>query len=275
MGDHSHYFIAKTRGFTLIELAIVIAIIGLIIGGILTGQEMIKNAEINDMIRQIDKYQTAAQVFRDKYQAMPGDIDNATALGVNRDASGAVNSCYTTGTSYDGNNDRVLDDFAGATIQNNGELANFWFHLTNTALIDEQVATTNPNCSAVQAAGQFYPEATFGEGMIALSHMGRFHFLLGYGGTHTAAFSGQAEGNAAGAAPNLLTALEAFRLDRKMDDAVPDAGRMFVITDYTATTATTGTLVVDATDNATNCIFNGEYNASYEPEACSLAVIAE
>src|ERR1700678_1068516 len=66
-------------GFTLIELSIVLVIIGLIIGGILTGQDLIKAAEARAQISQIEKYQTAVNAFYNKYGYLPGDIPNPYA----------------------------------------------------------------------------------------------------------------------------------------------------------------------------------------------------
>jgi len=68
----------KTSGFTLIELSIVLVIIWLIIGGVLTGQDLIKSAEIRAQISQIEKYNTAVNAFKLKYNCTPGDCPNAT-----------------------------------------------------------------------------------------------------------------------------------------------------------------------------------------------------
>src|SRR5450432_727787 len=79
--QHSAASRAAESGFTLIELSIVLVIIGLIIGGVLVGQDLIKAAEIRGQITQIEKYNTAVNTFRGKYNCLPGDCVNATALG--------------------------------------------------------------------------------------------------------------------------------------------------------------------------------------------------
>src|ERR1017187_10122680 len=66
-------------GFTLVELSIVLVIIGLIIGGVLVGRDLISAAEVRAQISQIEKYQTAVNTFRDKYGYLPGDIPEPTA----------------------------------------------------------------------------------------------------------------------------------------------------------------------------------------------------
>src|SRR3984885_3925644 len=65
--------------FTLIELSIVLVIIGLIVGGVLVGQDLIKAAEIRATVSQIEKYNTAANTFQTKYNALPGDVPAAQA----------------------------------------------------------------------------------------------------------------------------------------------------------------------------------------------------
>ena len=67
------------RGFTLIELSIVLVIIGLIVGGVLVGQDLIRAAAVRAQVSQIEKYNTAVNTFRDKYGALPGDIQDPAA----------------------------------------------------------------------------------------------------------------------------------------------------------------------------------------------------
>lgn len=67
------------RGFTLIELSIVLVIIGLIVGGVLVGQDLIRAAAVRGQISQIEKYKTAANTFLGKYGYLPGDIKDPDA----------------------------------------------------------------------------------------------------------------------------------------------------------------------------------------------------
>ena len=70
-------------GFTLIEMAIVLVVIGLLAGAVLVGQSLIGAAAVRAQITQIEKYNTAANTFYSKYDALPGDIPAAlvTQLG--------------------------------------------------------------------------------------------------------------------------------------------------------------------------------------------------
>jgi len=67
-------------GFTLIELSIVLVIIGLIIGGILVGRDLVHAAEIRAVAKDLQSYETAYNTFRLKYNCLPGDCPNATDL---------------------------------------------------------------------------------------------------------------------------------------------------------------------------------------------------
>ncbi|MGQ9859413.1 MAG: type II secretion system protein [Thermodesulfobacteriota bacterium] len=61
------------RGFTLVEIAIVLVIIGLLLGAILKGQEMIKSAKIKRVVKQADELRAAAYTYQDLYKYLPGD----------------------------------------------------------------------------------------------------------------------------------------------------------------------------------------------------------
>jgi prepilin-type N-terminal cleavage/methylation domain-containing protein len=67
-------------GFTLVEIAIVLVIIGLLLGGILKGQEMITQAKIKNVINDFNGIAAATASYQDRYRAMPGDELEATTL---------------------------------------------------------------------------------------------------------------------------------------------------------------------------------------------------
>src|SRR5215467_6743012 len=69
----------KQAGFTLVEIAIVLVIIGLLLGGILKGQEMIAQARIKNAINDFNGVTVAVTSYQDRYRALPGDDKNATA----------------------------------------------------------------------------------------------------------------------------------------------------------------------------------------------------
>lgn len=69
----------RQRGFTLIEIAIVLVIIGLLLGGVLKGQELITGARVRNLIAQQDGIKAAYFGFLDRYRGLPGDYNQAVA----------------------------------------------------------------------------------------------------------------------------------------------------------------------------------------------------
>jgi prepilin-type N-terminal cleavage/methylation domain-containing protein len=77
--------INKQKGFTLVEIAIVLVIIGLLLGGILKGQELINSARVRNLADQNSGIQAAYYGFIDRYRQVPGDFiaaDATAAMGV-------------------------------------------------------------------------------------------------------------------------------------------------------------------------------------------------
>src|SRR3954464_8478498 len=88
------------RGFTLVEIAIVLVIIGLLLGGILKGQEMITQAKIKNVIADMTGVSAAMYGYLDRYKALPGDDKNATRWGLAVPASsgnGVIEGTYVDG----------------------------------------------------------------------------------------------------------------------------------------------------------------------------------
>ncbi|MCL2656798.1 MAG: prepilin-type N-terminal cleavage/methylation domain-containing protein [Betaproteobacteria bacterium] len=69
----------KQAGFTLVEIAIVLVIIGLLLGGVLKGQELIESAKVKNIAQDMRSIAVAVMSYQDKYRAMPGDDPNARA----------------------------------------------------------------------------------------------------------------------------------------------------------------------------------------------------
>ena len=120
------------KGFTLVELAIVMTIIGLLIGGILKGQELMQNARATATIARVRAFESAVTTFRDTYSAVPGDMLNAQnrlpncTVRCNPFATGAGNNIVGSLTWSTGwaNQFEALP----ATSQL-GESNLFWMHL--------------------------------------------------------------------------------------------------------------------------------------------------
>jgi prepilin-type N-terminal cleavage/methylation domain-containing protein len=87
----------QQQGFTLVEIAIVLVIIGLLLGGILKGQEMITQAKIKNVIADMTGVSAAMYGYQDRYRALPGDDKNGSrwgaAVGVGN-SDGIINGKY-------------------------------------------------------------------------------------------------------------------------------------------------------------------------------------
>ena len=67
---------ARQQGFTLVEMAIVMVIIGLLLGAVFKGQELVEQAKIKNTVKKIDEVRAAVYTYLDKYNALPGDDGN-------------------------------------------------------------------------------------------------------------------------------------------------------------------------------------------------------
>lgn len=105
---------SQQSGFTLIEIAIVLVIIGLLLGGVLKGQEMIENSRIKSVVADMRGVSAAYNSYIDRFRAVPGD---ETAV--------IMNARGWTGTAV-GNGNGVLTITPAQTFTNAGEQAAFW-----------------------------------------------------------------------------------------------------------------------------------------------------
>jgi prepilin-type N-terminal cleavage/methylation domain-containing protein len=82
-GTQLSRFSHARKGFTLVELAIVLVVIGLLIGGVLVAQSMIQSAKINQLVSALGQYETATRNFKTTYNQIPGDSSFFTPAGNN------------------------------------------------------------------------------------------------------------------------------------------------------------------------------------------------
>lgn len=201
-------------GFTLVELAVVMIIIGLLIGGILKGQELIANAQITGTAAAVKGIDAATTTFRDTFAAMPGDITNPDERLPN---CAAGSNCAAPGNG----NSRVEATGGGSiTAGSSNEMDTFWLHLAAADLI------TGIDPSLGNAFGGNYPSAPIGGGFFAGydNTAGGLGANAGSRAGHYLILNDNPGGAPAGTA---LSALQAARLDRKLDDGVPDTGTVF------------------------------------------------
>lgn len=103
----------SAKGFTLIEMSVVLVIIGLIVGGILVGQTLIFQSQIRGTVTAMQKYQQAYNAFVNKYNCVPGDCVNASSYGL----SGVW------GYNLNGDGDGYIYSFSDSYTIDGGQMA--------------------------------------------------------------------------------------------------------------------------------------------------------
>lgn len=211
----------KKAGFSLVELAIVLVIIGLITGGILTGQELIRSSELNNVVSEYYKWNLARDTFKLKYNALPGDLRNAQSYwGVN---AGCATSAAGTGTqTCNGDGDGFISERATGSAQ---EQVYFWQHLANAGLIpgsytgvsSTYYTCTTANCPTGKMTGSFWAASAFPvmPGTNGWWWNDRTRNLFMFGSTVGGGYVGD----------EIMTPAEAFSIDKKVDDGIPGLGK--------------------------------------------------
>jgi prepilin-type N-terminal cleavage/methylation domain-containing protein len=116
--------------FSLVELSIVLVILGLLTGGILSGQNLIRAAELRKTITVAEHYRTAIFSFRDQYGGLPGDLRNGTAFwpdSADGDGDGWIEAGSTSGSHPLTSPDNPMFD---------GERAQAFVQLSKAGLIE-------------------------------------------------------------------------------------------------------------------------------------------
>lgn len=201
-------------GFTLVELAVVMIIIGLLIGGVLKGQELIANAQIAATVSQLKAFEAGITTFRDTFNGVPGDL-----LTPGTRIPNCAGACAVAGNG----NLHVDSAFNAAPT---AEGIAFWQQLSAADLI----TGINPANGAVW--GGMYPEAKIGGGYAVVYEVGGAVSLGRMPGVQAAAGNIRnghylALYDAPGAAvptTGVITPSQAYRIDAKIDDNAPGSG---------------------------------------------------
>lgn len=212
------------KGFTLVEVAVVLVIIALIVGGILVGRDLVAAAGLRATIGQIEDYDAAVQAFRTKYGGLPGDLStlDADALGL-----------FTFDNGLDlGNANGVLDlaDPANDDGQFSGEAPAFWRHLSETGLIAGIYGVVGNN-AIVESTGFLTDDVTDVQHSIPPARLGRGNYVTAYSsdGANYFEINGIAQISQLGEytvhSPGLLPS-EAAAIDAKIDDGISVDGRV-------------------------------------------------
>jgi prepilin-type N-terminal cleavage/methylation domain-containing protein len=223
---------ARRSGFTLIELSIVLVIIGLLVGGIVAAQGMIRSAELRSAGKEFSNFYSATHVFYEKYGGWPGDLVNATSYW---------DSTTSGQNTTNGNGDNVIAFGSQETFL-------FWQHLAFAGLIEGHYTGTGGsggtsdvdlgiNIPASRLKNMGWAVATL-TNYDASSDSNLFtwnygnYFSLGTPNPNYAS-SGIFMGG--------LSPQEAWELDSKFDDGMPGRGKWMVLRRSDCTNAANAT----------------------------------
>ncbi|HYD56478.1 MAG TPA: prepilin-type N-terminal cleavage/methylation domain-containing protein [Burkholderiales bacterium] len=180
----------KSKGFTLVEIAIVLVIIGLLLGGILKGQEMITQAKIKNIMADYSGISAAYHGYQDRYRAIPGDDPGAATRWATAPAAFSGDGNGQLGGTY-------ANTCPNPLIATSPETCDFWDHLRRAGFVSGS------------GGAQPFNAVT---GMIGVQTGN------GAGGTALGGFSGLIMCSA-----NLPDKI-AIAVDTQMDDGVPNSG---------------------------------------------------
>ncbi len=196
------------NAFSLVELSIVLVILGLLVGGILSGQSQIRASELRSVTTEYQNFVTSLGVFRDRYFALPGDLSIATQLW---------------SSSHNGDGDGAIE---GSTTANSNETGLAWQHMGLAGVIE---GSYTPTSWGATVRGSSNPKAKL--------NLAAWHIL--YLGTVTTASADYYEGNYGnvlilrsgadlssfvGGYYGVLKPSEAWNIDTKTDDGLPHLG---------------------------------------------------
>ncbi len=234
----------RRHGFTLIELSIVLVVIGLVVGGVLVGQNLIAAAEVRAQITQIEKYNSAVNTFRSKFNAIPGDMRPEVAQQF---GFAVGSSCAGLQGNRDGNG--LIDGWQAPWLltQGVGETALFWQDLTSptlgVSLIEGQfpnsggaaigcIANVEPTLSGT-TVGEDFPVAKIGRG--------DFVYVYETSGSNwygVAAITTLIGSSSAIQANTNISVMQAYNIDKKLDDGSPTTGNVVAVYVNNSTSAT-------------------------------------
>lgn len=250
------------RGFSLVELSIVLVILGLLTGGILSGQSLIRAAELRSVTTEFSKYHTAVMTFRGKYFSLPGDMPDATRFWGSAGGDGQDSTCIAAQlpdgkATCNGNGDGSLYNNSTPSNMRHTSRLLAWKHLSNSGLIEGSYSGKTNG-----AAGTY--DVSPGVN-VPSSRMKNAYWDI-YTGTQLVHYAEQTSdtiltirGN--NATISVFTPEEAWNIDSKTDDGKPATG--LVVTSKASATEGPNCASSDAMD--------AEYNVQNNVVTCFLS----
>jgi prepilin-type N-terminal cleavage/methylation domain-containing protein len=215
----------QEQGFTLVELAIVLVIIGLIIGGIVAGAALIHSAELQSVIRDINNFSRAVNTFQLTYNALPGDMDNATSIWGT--AAGGCPYGTGTGTCNGDGNGYISSSPTDPYNTQQSEEYRAWQQLSEAGYINGTYTGITGGAGWTANPGVNVPLSRLGGGGYSMLYMGAFSgdsdvFDGSYG--HAIVYGRMA--STFQTLNPVISVEDALALDTKIDDGKPGMGNV-------------------------------------------------
>lgn len=216
----------RKDGFSLVELSIVLVILGLLVGGILAGQSLIRASELRSVSNDMQRFTAATYAFRDKYFSIPGDMNNATAFWGkdNTNCPSHSGSAATPGTC-NGNANGMIDITVSAS--STGESFQFWKQLALAGMVEgTYTGLSGADGNRHSIPGTNVPRGKLANSGFSIDYLGT---LSGDAWRWNGAYHNTLHiGGAVGTVPEgqIFSPPEQWNIDTKLDDGNPAQGRV-------------------------------------------------
>jgi prepilin-type N-terminal cleavage/methylation domain-containing protein len=217
------------KGFTLIELSIVIVIIGLIIAGVVGGQSLVNAAKLRTLIVELREHEVVVNAFKLEYRYLPGDIPNANDYWPGCNSGATETQCNGDGRGIVAYFDK---DFGGTNATDDAEPFRAWQHLSLAELVPQQYSgvSTGGFTEGLQKGDVFFSKTGFGK-MLLKNTSNMFIFKSGGNIVQRGNYGVSIGGDKVG--EHILSATisvpNAKSVDNKIDDGVANAGKFIAV----------------------------------------------
>lgn len=214
------------KGFTLVEISIVLVIIGMLIGGILVAQDLVHAAELRATVSQFEAFDAGVTTFRLKFNSLPGDMPNASDFGFdptsNGNGDGYVGLCNSSpGCIWSVGNQTALEH----------EHIDFWYQLSFANVLRDHLVSyamagppsplgvVSPRVKITSSGSMTSGWGILSEAMYSISagsgRVPAHSFVLGGGDARVTIVTA-----------GVFVPADMWAIDSKIDDGLPLAGKV-------------------------------------------------
>jgi len=210
--------VSMRDGFSIINVMLLLVIAGLLAGGVVAVQGMIRAGDVEKLTAEIPVYHTAVNTFRDKYKMLPGDLTHATYYWGQAICPGAPDTFANGTTTCNGNGNNMIEPV---------EAFRFWQHLANEGMIAGPFSGVPGNEAGKIIPGTNAPAVKLSKSGVGVRYDGQL-------ANHPVLFNGNFGNSLVFATGDLTSAdtmaflkpRELWGIDTKIDDGSPGRGML-------------------------------------------------